>query len=91
MSRDTGSSEAAMRVLLIVQRAERHDPHFIIRDVVLRVREQLGLSRAQAHRLTRQAIDLLGIPYDHDAIRRQRTLECIGDASSAYWMQRRVA
>lgn len=91
MSRDTNSSETAMRVLLIVQRAERLDAHFIIRDVVLTIREQLSLSRAHAYRLTRQAIDLLGIPYDCDVIRRRRTLECIGDTSSARGMQRKAA
>lgn len=91
MPRDLGASETAMRVLLIIQRAQRTDPHFIIRDAVDSVRDQLSLSRAQAYLLTRKAIDILGIPYDCDEIRIRRTRERVGDAVSAHHMQRRAA
>lgn len=89
--RDIHPSEAAMRVMLIVQRAQRRDPHFIIRDVVEAIREQLELSRAQAHRLTRQAIDLLGIAYDCDEIRMLRTKERRVDTRINTLSQRRAA
>lgn len=91
MERDFNGGELAMRVLLLVQRAQRSDPHFIIRDAAANAMEQFGLSRATAYRLVRKAIDVLCIPYDHDEIRRQRTLQCVGDASSARMMQRRAA
>lgn len=89
--RDIHPSEAAMRVMLIVQRAQRRDPHFIIRDVVEAIREQLELSRAQAHRLARQAIDLLGIAYDCDEIRILRTKERRVDTRINTLSQRRAA
>lgn len=91
MSRDITTPECAMRVLLLVQRAQQRDPHFLIRDAVTDAMDKFSLSRASAYRLVRQAIDVLCIPYDHDEIRRERTLQRIGDASSARQMQRRAA
>lgn len=91
MSHDMTASVCAMRVLLIVQAAQKRDPHFIIRDAVSTVMEQMNIGRATAYRRVREAIDILCIPYDHDEIRHRRTWQRVGDASSARMMQRRAA
>lgn len=91
MLHDITATERAMRILLIVQAMQKRDPHFIIRDAVSAAMDEISTSRATAYRFVRQAIDILCIPYDHDEVRRKRTLQRVGDASSARMMQRRVA
>lgn len=91
MSRDMRAPETAMRVLLLVQRADSRDKHFVMRDVVDAVMDQLTLSRSAAYRLVRQAVDLLGIPYDFDQVRVHRISERRADTFTEYRSQRRAA
>jgi hypothetical protein len=67
--RDFTVPETAMRVVIMVQRAQRGNPHFVMRDVMSDVCQALDLSRAHAYRLVRLAIDILGIDYDGDHVR----------------------
>jgi len=68
-TRDLTIPETAMRVMLMVQQAERTNPHFVMRDVVTKICETLDMSRCNAYRLVRFAVDMLGIAYDSDPVR----------------------
>jgi hypothetical protein len=87
MSGDFRAGERAMRTLLIVQRAQKRDAHFLMSEVVPLVRDELKINRASAFRLIRMAIDVLCISYEGDEIRNDRR----GDAISNSWTDRRAA
>jgi predicted transcriptional regulator len=80
-----------MRILLLVQRADSRDKHFVMRDIVTDAMEQLQISYSTAYRLIRQAVDLLGIPYESDAIRAVRISERRADAITEHRCMRRAA
>src|SRR5690349_6539175 len=61
---DMRSREASMRCLLIVQAEMSKNPLALMGDMADRCMERLRLSRASAYRYVREAIDILGIPYD---------------------------
>lgn len=66
--------EASMRVLKTVEREARKNPYWTMTSLLGELQEEMGLSRATAHRYMRTAVDVLGIHYEKADRRRWQEL-----------------
>jgi len=80
----------AMRVLLDVQKHAQRHPDFFISELAAELSAKYTISRAQACRLTRYAMDVLCIPYVPWMERRQQFGELMANRKAEARGRRRA-